>query len=208
MRSVMRSRTTPSFARCRRSSRPWPGSISPCCATSCSAAAEAQDRALAAQVLGYAPNKAEVVDDLVFGMSDPDPGVRNDAMRALWVIATFAKSSPPLGIRVPPDPFVALLDSLVWSDRNKASMALFTLSEGRDPMLLRSLRERALPSLVEMARFKSPGHALAPFYLLGRLGGLTEEEIFAAWSRPDRRAAVLDLASRASTIPALRKRRR
>ena len=162
--------------------------------------AEAEDRALAGHILGYAPNKAEVVDDLAFGMQDPDPGVRNDCMRALWVIAAFARTSPQLGIRVPPQPFVALLDSLAWTDRNKAVAALLELSEDRHPSLLRSLRERALLSLVEMARFKSAGHAYAPFALLGRVAGLSEEEVQAAWSGPERAAAIEEMRKRAAGL--------
>src|SRR5215510_4660067 len=45
------------------------------------------ERALAAEVLGYAADKSAVVDDLVYGMSDPSEGVRNNAMRALLAIA-------------------------------------------------------------------------------------------------------------------------
>ena len=47
----------------------------------------ADERALAAQVLAYAADKAAVVPDLVRAMRDPDDEVRNNAMRALWVMA-------------------------------------------------------------------------------------------------------------------------
>jgi len=43
------------------------------------------------------------------------------------------------------------------------------------------VRERALPSLIEMARRKSPGHASAPFTLLGRVTNLSEDEIQQVW---------------------------
>lgn len=42
----------------------------------------AQHRALAAEIMAYTTNKKAVVKDLVYGMSDPDAGVRNNAMRA------------------------------------------------------------------------------------------------------------------------------
>src|SRR5262249_46801958 len=48
-----------------------------------------QERALAAQVLGYAADKTTVVDDLSSAMRDPDAEVRNNATRALWVIAAL-----------------------------------------------------------------------------------------------------------------------
>jgi len=152
--------------------------------------ADAEQRALAAEVLGYAANKGDVVGDLVEGMRDPAEGVRNDSMRALAVIAGFAQGSPERHIQVPAQPFVEMLDSLIWTDRNKASFALMELSEKRDPALLASLRERALPSLIEMARWKSQGHALAAFLLLGRVGGMSEGEIHAAWGRGDREAVI------------------
>jgi HEAT repeats len=49
-------------------------------------------RALAAQVLGYARDKQAVVEDLVRAMSDPSEEVRNNAMRALLVFRR-----PPTG---------------------------------------------------------------------------------------------------------------
>src|SRR5205814_1492983 len=77
------------------------------------------------------------------------------------------------------------------------------LSEGRDPALLRTLRERALPSLIEMARWKSPGHQHAAFWLLGRIGRLTEAEIDAAWRRrdPERVITAAQKSKSAAQIP-------
>jgi hypothetical protein len=151
---------------------------------------EAADRALAAQVLGYVPDKRVVVGDLAHAMSDPAESVRNNAMRALAVIAAFAAKSPDLGIDVRFEPFIDLLNSPVWTDRNKASFAIEALSASRDARLFSLLRERALGSLVEMARWKSDGHAGAAFFTLGRMGGLSEDEIDAAWKRHDREAVV------------------
>ena len=123
-------------------------------------------------------------------MDDPDESVRNNATRALAVIAQLASGSPELKIRVPAKPFVSLLNSPVWTDRNKASMALMALSTSRDRELIASLREQALPSLIEMARWKSEGHAFAAFALLGRIGGLSEDAIHTLWSRGDREAVI------------------
>jgi len=152
--------------------------------------ADAEHRALAAQILGYAANKRAVTGDLAYGMDDPSEPVRNNAMRALALIAALASATPELKIRVPTRPFVPLLNSPVWTDRNKASMALMALSANRDPELIASLREHALASLIEMARWRSEGHAAAGLWLLGRIGGLSEDAIQAAWSRGDREAAI------------------
>jgi hypothetical protein len=139
--------------------------------------ADAQHRALAAQIIAYTANKQDTVKDLVYGMSDPDGGVRNSSMRALAVMA-----SPKQRVKVPVEPFIKMLNSIVWTDRNKSSDALFRLTEKRNPVVLSKLRERALPSLVEMARWKT-GHAFAPFFLLGRVGNLSEDEIQKDWDR-------------------------
>jgi hypothetical protein len=151
---------------------------------------DAEHRAVAAQVLGYAKDKRAIVPDLVEAMADPDEGPRNNAMRALSIIAGFAERHPELGIHVPPEPFVDLLNSFSWTDRNKASMALTELAARRDPALLASLCARALPSLVEMARWKSRLHAGAAFYLLGCIAGLPDGEIKKRWDTDDRDAVI------------------
>ena len=151
---------------------------------------DAAHRALAAQVLGYATDKQAVVQDLVRGMADPSEEVRNNAMRTLLVFAEAVPSVNRPVPRIPFEPFIALLNSPVWSDRNKASGALMALSAGRDPELLARLRKQALVPLVEMARWKSAGHALAPFIILGRIAGSPDDAIFAAWDRGDREAII------------------
>jgi hypothetical protein len=141
-----------------------------------------EQRALAAQVLGYAADKASIVGDLSSAMRDPAADVRNNATRALWVIATFAQKAPDRKIQVPADPFVDLLNSLTWTDRNKSSLALMSLTEPRDPALLSTLREKAVPALTEMARWKSRGHAIAPVMILGRVAGIPEKDLTSAAS--------------------------
>lgn len=160
--------------------------------------ADAAHRALAAQVLGYAADKQSVVADLADATRDADESVRNNATRALAVIATLAQLAPERGIRVPPAPFVEMLNSPVWTDRNKASLALMELSASRDSALLAALRAHALPALAEMARWKTPGHALPPFVVLGRAGGLPDDEIMAAWSRGDRESVIAAALGRGS----------
>jgi hypothetical protein len=140
-------------------------------------ASDPQQRALAAQVIAYAPDKKAVVDDLVFALADVDANVRNNAIRGLGVLALAANQSnaslPPLPI----EPFADFMRSVTWTDRNKAAMVLMSLAETRDPQVLAQLKARALTPLIEMARWKSPGHALPAIQILGRIAALPPEQI-------------------------------
>jgi hypothetical protein len=167
--------------------------------------ASAEHRALAAELLGYAPSVADIVPDLETAIHDPDDAVRNNAMRALAVIALYAQQSPSLGIRVSPTPFVEMLNSLVWTDRNKASFALLQLTTRRDTALLALLRARALSALADMARWRSAGHAYAGYMILGRVEGMQDDALERAWKRGDR-SAVLDSAERMLKPPPARAR--
>ena len=151
------------------------------------ASADAEQRAIAAQLLGYAGDMQSVVPDLVYAMSDPSAGVRNNAMRAL---AVFGKATKVRSPRVPYAPFVTLLNSPVWGDRNKATFALFGMARKRDPALLKLLRERALTPLVEMARWRSQDHAQAPFWILGCIAGFSDQDIYSAWTHGDRERVI------------------
>ena len=152
--------------------------------------AEDEHRAIAACVIGYAPKKRMVVDDLQQAIQDPDSAVRNNAMRALGAIAVLAAQDPDFGIQISPTWFVEMLNSIVWTDRNKAVMALVNLTESRPERILNLIRERAMPSLAEMARWKSLSHALGPYMLLGRAAGLTEQQIQDTWSNGQREATI------------------
>ena len=151
---------------------------------------DAAHRALAALVLGYATDKPAVVEDLVRAMRDPSGAVRNNAMRALHVFANMLPSVSPSVPRVPAQPFVELLDSPVWSDRNKASLTLMALSRGRDLELLAKLQSQALAPLIEMARWKSEGHAQPAFFILARIAGYSDEVAYDLWERGDRDAVI------------------
>jgi hypothetical protein len=151
---------------------------------------DAAHRALAAMVLGYVMDKQVVVDDLVQGMSDPSEDVRNNAMRALLVFADIVPSGSRSVPRIPAEPFMDFLNSPVWSDRNKASAALMALSASRDPGLLATLRKGALTPLVEMARWKSAGHALFAFTILGRIAGYSDDAARSLWERGDREVVI------------------
>jgi hypothetical protein len=150
----------------------------------------ADQRAMAAYLLGYAPRARGVIEDLQYAIRDADEGVRANAMRALAAIAVLARSDPELGLRVEPTWLIELLNSIVWSDRYRAASVLVNLTEDRDPRLLQRIRERALHSLVETARWKTLAHALPAFLLVGRLAGVPEQEIYQAWERGERESII------------------
>jgi hypothetical protein len=152
--------------------------------------ADEEQRAIAAYVLGYAPDKAGVVAALQGALRDSDDTVRNNAMRSLGAIAVLASREPRAGIRVQPTWFVELLNSLIWRDRITAAGVLVTLTETRDADTLALVRERAAPALREMAGWKHLAHALPAFILLGRVAGVPEAEIQSLWAKGDRKAAL------------------
>jgi HEAT repeats len=158
---------------------------------------DSHQRAIAAQVLGYVKDKQSIVPELVAAMRDPDADVRNNASRALLVFAEFSPKPPASTINVPPQPFVRLLSSCIWSDRNKSAGALAELSEKRDPALLAELRKQALPALIEMANWKSSGHALSSLRILGRIGGLSDDAIQKRLAQGDR-ASIIAAAKEAT----------
>lgn len=143
--------------------------------------ASKEDRRAAAWLLGYAPDKTVVTADLTDAARDPDSTVRNNATRALGAIAVLAAADPKLGIRIEPDVFIEMLDSVTWTDRNKAAFVLDGMTKSGDPKLLGALHERVLPDLIEMARWKSEGHSMTAALILGRISGRTDEETLQAW---------------------------
>lgn len=155
-----------------------------------SGSGDEEHRAIAAEIIGYAPSKREVVDDLQRAVQDPDDNVRANAMRAFSAIAVLASQRPELEIQISPTWFVEMLNSVIWSDRNKAVRALLNLTDGRPEKILALIRERALPSLVEMARWKSLRHALGPYMLLGRVAGMSDKQIEDSWTNGEREAVI------------------
>lgn len=149
-----------------------------------------EQRAIAAYVIGYAPKKSEIVDDLQYALKDGDDTVRGNAIRALAALAVYAKLNPESPVKISPTWFVEMLNSLVWTDRNNAAVALVNLTESRDPTTIEQLRDRALPALTEMARWKHLAHALPAFILLGRAKEMPEPEIQEAWSAGDRAKVI------------------
>ena len=88
-------------------------------------------------------------------------------------------------LTIPPDTFIEMLNSGTWTDRNKSAALLAQLTEQRDSALLAKIRSRALDSLIEMARWRRPGHAYSARVVLGRIGGLPEQRLNdLAWNGP------------------------
>jgi hypothetical protein len=149
------------------------------------------ERAVAAMVIGYAPRKLEVVNDLQFAIDDPDEAVRANAMKSLTAVAVLAHQQPGFGIKIAPTWFVEMLNSVVLSDRVEGTKALLTLTDnGANPTALDLVRERALGSLVEMARWKTLRYALPPFLLLGRVAGISDAQTHQNWEKGDREAVI------------------
>ena len=144
--------------------------------------ADTEQRALAAQIIAYAPNKNAVVGDLLYAVRDANETVRNNATRALILFAGFANANPQSKIEIPADDFIPMLNSLDWTDRNKSLGVLDALTKKREAKLLTKLKKDVLLSLVEMARWKSPGHAQTAFFILGRIANFSDVEIDKSWN--------------------------
>jgi uncharacterized membrane protein len=144
-----------------------------------------EQRTISAYLLQYAPRGPRtskvMLDALQYALQDQEDSVRQNAIRSLEAVAVGAKLHPDQQIRVEPTWFVELLNSVVWSDRHNAALALVDLTENRDPDTLALLRQRSLDSVIEMARWHDLKHALPAFILAGRLAGLNEKQIQDAW---------------------------
>jgi hypothetical protein len=149
---------------------------------------EAHQRAVAAQLLAYDPDKKAIVKSLSRAASDPDGSVRNNAVRALAVIASYSMTHPELRIRIDAAPFVQMINSIVWTDRNKGLFILNSLTAARDARLLKSLRQEARASLVEMCAWKGGGHASPACQILRRVMGMPDD------GDPQSRQTTLDRA--------------
>ena len=158
--------------------------------------AEDEQRAMAASIIGYAPDKNKVVGDLEYAMQDPDESVRANALRSLAAIAVLAVREPQKGILISPTWFVEMLNSVVLGDRMKAATALVNLTEKNGQTTLGQIRARALGSVLEMAQWKSLRYALPSYILLGRMAGVSEKIIQDSWSSGHRDVVVMRFAGK------------
>lgn len=136
--------------------------------------ADPKQRAISAHLLGYANSNSQQIAQLVSATQDIDEEVRNNAVRALGVLG---ESNSSVARRIPADGFISMLNSGTWTDRNKAGYLLEVLTKQRDPRLLELLRARATDSLLEMARWREPGHASSARMILGRIAKLDETRL-------------------------------
>lgn len=151
---------------------------------------EPDQRAVAAVVIGFAPKKSDVVNDLQYALQDADDAVRTNAARSLKDIAVLGRKQPDLGIKIAPVWLVEMLNSIVLSDRLQATQALVVLTDEPNTSVLDLLRERSVPSLTEMARWKTLEYALPAFLLLGRAAGIPEGDLHRQWEKGDRETAI------------------
>lgn len=144
---------------------------------------EDDQRAAAAAIIGYVPKKEAVVDDLQYALQDPADAVRANAARALNAFAVA-------GIKFSPTWLLELLNSVVLSDRVEAVRTLLTITDKNAPEALAQIRDRGLPSLIEMARWKTASYALPPFLLVARVAGFTDDQAQESWKKGDRETVI------------------
>jgi hypothetical protein len=135
----------------------------------------AEQREAAAQIIAYSTNKKKVVESLLHAINDEDENVRNNATRALSILVGYLSEHPEIMVTIPTVPFIKMLNSVTWTDRNKGAMVLAQLTQNRDPDLLAQIKKEALPSLIEMAKWKNREHAFFSFLILGRICGENED---------------------------------
>jgi len=163
-----------------------------------------EQRAAAAYLLQYGPRGRKpsqtITDALQYAVRDQEDIVRKNATRALHAVYIGGQLHPEQYVNVEPTWFVEMLNSVVWSDRRNAALVLVDLTEDRKQETLDQIRERALPSIVEMARWQTLDHALPAFVLAGRIAGVDEKEIKAAWLREDRESVLSELTDKKGRV--------
>lgn len=151
-----------------------------------------EHRRVASDALGYARQSRDQILALVRAARDPDDEVRNNATRALGVLV---RSNAGLASEIPPDTFIEMLNSGIWTDRNKGAALLEQLTAARDSAMLAKIRSMALDSLIEMVSWRRPGHAYFARIVLGRVAGLPEDRLKElAWNGPV--DAIIEAAGR------------
>jgi HEAT repeats len=135
--------------------------------------ADDKQRIAAAELLGYAQQSKSQLAALVRATQDSNGTVRNNATRALIVLA---RSSTKIAGQIPAAGFIELLLSGTWTDLNKAGNLLSFITKSREAKTLRQLRRReVLERLIEMARWRSHGEAAR--LMLGRVAGINESRL-------------------------------
>ena len=133
-----------------------------------------EQRASAADALGYAGRSGQQLATLVLAARDPYEIVRNNAARAL---SEILDADSAVAAQIPPGPFIDLVRSGTWTDRNKASSVLEPMTKSRNPEILGRIKLDAWDALMEMARWHTTGWASGPRMILGRVAGLPEDQM-------------------------------
>lgn len=130
-------------------------------------AADDQQRIVAAHLLGYAKQSPAQLAALVRAHRDMNGTVRNNATRALLVLA---ESNPKVAMKIPVAGFVEQLLSGTWTDLNKASGLLDLITRGSKAKMPVALRRKEVHDrLIEMARWRT-GHRESARNILARMG--------------------------------------
>jgi hypothetical protein len=85
----------------------------------------------------------------------------------------------------------------------ESTKALLVLTEKQNAAALDAIRERALPSLAEMARWQTRSYALPPFQLIGRVAGLKDADVNGSWEHGDPEAVIKQALDSGAKKPGL-----
>jgi len=89
-----------------------------------------EHRRVASDAVGYARQSQDQILALVRAARDPDDEVRNNATRALGVLA---RSNAALASEIPADTFIDMLNSGVWTDRAVGPIAALAYKNPKSP---------------------------------------------------------------------------
>ncbi|MFN7994940.1 MAG: hypothetical protein U0Q18_15140 [Bryobacteraceae bacterium] len=128
---------------------------------------DSDHRAIAAQLMGYVRPSRGQINALARASQDSSDEVRNNATRALGVIA---RSDPRRAAGIPMTGLIEMMYSKTWTDRNKVAALLDAITQGGDPKVIGEVCGKAREPLEEMARWRSPGHAYSAKSILARCG--------------------------------------
>ncbi len=124
-----------------------------------------EHRAAACFVLAYwVDQKKKVVDALLDRIKDPEPLVRNNAIRVLGDIAESHQD-----VIVPLAPLLPVLDYPRVSDRSKALYAVHVLTQRAD--VRQELLATQVPVLLRLMQSKQPDHSEIAHNILKKISG-------------------------------------
>jgi len=134
-------------------------------------------RVAAAYLTGHFQNPQEILKTLLPYINDPNANVRNAAMR---VIGQTMQKAKQMDIDV--TPFLALLDSPVVTDRNKALYVLDSAAESK--AVRRQLLTQGSDRFVALLKLKQPNNHEFAYLILKKISGKNFGETnIAAWEK-------------------------